>query len=244
MPPISDSAVVLNRLDYSETSQIIVFFTREYGKVRAIGKGMKRSTRTRFAVGIDVLDVGRLVVSARQERSANLATVVEWRQTRSLSGLREKLFRIYAAEYAAEVTAHLTEDWDPHPELFDALLSTFVELADAAETLRPTVHYQQALLRAIGSMPRFEVCVRCGRADDLTHFSSFEGGTVCRHCEPQQVEKRELSLSTRGALANTGDPLSFTGVFDILNYHIAHLMGREPALAARVVLPAQRRVVR
>jgi DNA repair protein RecO (recombination protein O) len=98
MPLIRDEAVVLGRLDYSETSQVIVVLTRAHGKLRAIAKGIKRGTRARFAVGIDLLDVGTLVASGRSERDGGLATVTEWRQTRSLSGLRERLSRIEAAE--------------------------------------------------------------------------------------------------------------------------------------------------
>src|SRR5215510_10576041 len=99
MPLLRDSAVVLGRLDYSETSQILVLFTREQGKVRAIAKGAKRSTKARFAPGIDLLDIGSVVISVRHERAEGLATLTEWKQTRSLSGLREKLERLSAAQY-------------------------------------------------------------------------------------------------------------------------------------------------
>ena len=243
MPPIRDSAVVLKRLDYSETSQVIVFFTRAHGKVRAIGKGIKRGTKTRFAVGIDVLDVGELVISSRHERSATLANLTEWQQTRSLSGLREKLSRLYGAQYAVEVTGQLTEDWDPHEELYDALLATLGHLADASEPLGAIVSYQTALLKSVGSLPRFDACVSCGRSDDLTHFSSLEGGMVCRHCEPSQIEKREILPPTLGALQHPDSSGSMTGPFNVLNYHIAHLIGREPALAAKLVPRTRRRTV-
>ncbi len=274
MPTIRDDAAVLSRLDYSETSQIIVLFTREHGKVRAIAKGIQRGTKTRFAAGIDLLDIGHLVASSREERTAHLATVTEWKQTRSFLGLREKLFRIQAAEYVAEVTAHLTEDWDPHAGLFDALLSTLEELSDASEPLGPIVGYQLRLLEAIGLLPRLDACVLCGRPDSLTHFSSFEGGMVCRNCEPGQVEKWAVTpsiLETLNILASRGrnlsrprrepargDPASrglqaarisaqaqacgsLAGAFGVLNYHIAHLMNREPRLASKLLPPVQRR---
>jgi len=201
---ISDTAVVLRHLDYSETSQVIVFFSREHGKIRAIGKGLKRSTKKRFAVGIDLFEIGRLVLSSRQIRSQSLATIVEWKQTQWLSGLRERLTRIHAAEYAAEITTQLVEDWDPHVDLFDALIATLGELAGASESLPAVVSYQTQLLDGIGALPRFDACVLCGRPGDLTHFSSFEGGTICRHCEPVQVEKRQLSPGTLAVLR--GDP--------------------------------------
>ena len=249
MALIRDESVVLTRLDYSETSQIIVLFTRQHGRVRAIAKGIKRGTKTRFATGIDLLDIGSVVVSSRQERSASLATVTEWKQTRSLSGLREKLARIQAAQYAAEVTEHLTEDWDPHVELFDALVTTLTDLSGAPEALGPIVAYQRQLLEAIGSMPRFHICMHCGRGDELTHLSSFEGGMVCRHCEPGQVEKWEVSEATLKTLQqppqgsdHTGaEPRPWTGAFGALNYHISHLMGRAPLLASKLVPTLQQR---
>ncbi len=303
MAIIRDQAVVLARFDYSETSQVIVLLTRQHGKVRAIAKGIKRGTRNRFAVGIDLLDIGQVVASSRQERSANLATVTEWKQTHSLSGLREKLFRIHGAEYMAEVTGHLTEDWDPHVELFDALVAALLALCEAPEPLTPVVAYQLRLLESIGSQPGFDTCLRCGRSNDLTHFSSLEGGVICRHCEPGQVEKWAVSPATlailttmarrsvqrsrvawprlrghvdreteRAPVCGTDFPVgqmtdwkvgptdathetaggarpttagygSLVGPFATLNYHIAHLMGREPLLASKLVPPARRRVV-
>lgn len=288
MPVIGDEAVVLGRLDYSETSQILVLFTRAHGKVRAIAKGVKRSTKTRFAVGVDLLDIGRVMLSSRQERGEALATLTEWKQTRSLSGLREKLVRIHGGQYAGEITAHLTEDWDPHAELFDALTATLAGLAEAEEALPAVVGYQWTLLDQIGSLPRFDACAACGRENELTHFSSFEGGLVCRHCEPGRVEKWEVGAATVALLREMDSyewgmgngeeriedcqlPIadsrlageeakrnenaaraeesagrterSIVGAFAVLNYHIAHLMGREPLLAASLVPRGKRRTV-
>lgn len=252
MALIQDEAVVLGRLDYSETSQVLVLFTRGHGKVRAIAKGIKRGTKARFAVGVDLLDVGHVVFSSRGERSVTLATLTEWKPSRSLWGLREKLFRIHAGQYAAEVTAQLTEDWDAHAELFDALVSTLAALTDASEPLDLVTKYQFALLDSIGSLPRFDVCVLCGREEDLTHFSSFEGGLICRHCEPGQVEKRQVSASTVTFLQefSTAENYcsqssgTYVGAFTVLNYHIAHLMGREPVMGSTLVSRSAQRVVK
>lgn len=261
MSLISDDAVVIGRLDYSETSQVLVLFAREHGKVRAIAKGVKRSTKTRFSPGIDLLDVGRIVVSNRSD-GTGLATLTEWKQTRCFSGLREKLVRLHAGQYAAEIVAHLTEDRDPHAALYDVFLATLELLAHSEEALSTLVRYQVALLTAIGSLPRFDRCVSCGRLPGLTHFSSHQGGVICRNCEPGQMEKREMSAATLAALRRVGGangersdggtefdgrgkatirPECAVGAFDILDYHIAHLMSREPALSPLIVRPEERR---
>lgn len=249
MPLIRDAAIVLGRLDYSETSQILVLFTREHGKVRAIAKGARRGTKTRFAPGIDLLEIGTVIFSVRHERAEGLATLTDWKQTQSLSGLRERLDRINAAQYAAEITARLTEDWDPHADLFDQLLDTMNRLADSNEVLELIVHFQLGLLDKIGSLPRFDACVVCDREADLTHFSSFEGGLICRNCEVGRVEKWEIAPATIELVNRLSDlsselisplPENAPLAFAVLNYHISHLMGMEPRLAESLV-PAVRR---
>ncbi len=244
MSLIRDQAVVLGRLDYSETSQVIVLLTREHGKVRAIAKGIKRSTKQRFAAAIDLLEIGSVVLSARQDRPVALANVTEWKQTRSLSGLRETLSRIHASQYAAEVTTALTEDWDPHEALYDAFLNALATLADTDDPLVATTRYQRRLLEEIGSWPRFDACMSCGRVEELTHFSSLEGGMICRHCEPVQVEKREVGPLTRARLANRAEASDPVPVFDLLDYHLSHLMGRAPKLSESLLPKPQRGLVR
>lgn len=244
MPTWTDTAIVLARLDYSETSQVLVMFGKTQGKVRILGKGTKKSTKTRFKPGIDLLDLGHLVFSARHERSSTLANLVEWKQSRCFFGLREKLHRLHAAEYVAEITAHLTEDWDPHADVFDALIAALTQLDAADEPFAAVTNFQSALLDGIGSLPGWDLCVQCGRADDLTHFTSFDGGLLCRHCEPGRVEKRELSHRTIHSLRGATDASPDIATFDILNYHISHLMGREPRLAAKLAPPALRRIIR
>jgi DNA repair protein RecO (recombination protein O) len=231
----TDDAVVLRRIEYSETSQVLVFFAREHGKVRAIAKGARRSTKRRFSPGIDLLEAGRLSVSIRQPRQESLATLTEWVQGRAFLGLRDKLGRFNAGQYAADVVAKLTDDWDPHPPLYAVLYQTLETFEVADDVLAPLVTFQRSLLTQVGLLPQFDSCTGCGRGIRTTrgvYFSSFEGGLVCRDCEPARVEKRRVAASIqalRGTSACTAKDLA--ALFDLFNYHVAHLIGRPPATA-------------
>jgi hypothetical protein len=86
MSLIKDHAVILRRLDFSENSQVLALFTRDHGKVRAIAKGVKRSTKTRFAPAPDLLDVGSAVLSAPPADRDRLAILTEWTPTQPLTG--------------------------------------------------------------------------------------------------------------------------------------------------------------
>ncbi|MFQ6036643.1 MAG: DNA repair protein RecO, partial [Sedimentisphaerales bacterium] len=54
---IKDTAICIRAVDYSETSQIVTFFTRATGKIRAIAKGSKRP-KSAFDGPIEILSFG------------------------------------------------------------------------------------------------------------------------------------------------------------------------------------------
>ncbi len=243
MSTVRDTAVVLRRIEYSETSQVLAVFTRDHGRVRLIAKGVKRSTKTRFAPAIDLLEEGSLLFSPRTGTADALSILTEWKQTRSFSGLRERLIRIRAAEYVAETTAMLTQDFDPHAALYDALTATLTKLTDAGDdaALAEVAAFQRNLLVATGLLPRFDACVLCESAGSLPYFSALEGGMLCRSCEVGQAEKRAVSAATLNVLRGDNAAKDVLGAFDILDYHLAHAAGREPATAAALVPPQRRR---
>ncbi len=228
-----DEAVVLRRLDYSETSQVLVFFGRASGQVRLIAKGIKRGTKKAFAVGIDLLEKGSLVF-ARAEGRSGLGTLTEWRQTETFLGLRTDVRRLYAGQYAAEIVSQLTEEHDPHPELYDAMVALLRSIAGGAEIIPAVVRFQVQLLTSVGLVPLFDGCVSCRQerpARDLEYFSAGHGGMICRDCEPSIIEKRRVARGVAAALAAGEAPAQ---AFDVLDYTVSYIMGRPSRLAPYV----------
>jgi DNA repair protein RecO (recombination protein O) len=229
MPLIKDQAVAIRRLDYSETSQVLVFFTLEHGKQRLIAKGIKRGTKARFATGIDLLEYGQVVFSRREEAGGGLGTLTEWRQEDVFSSLRTDLRWIYAAQYAAEAVDQSTEENDAASRLFLALVGLLRELPKVG--LPALVRFQRVLLEEIGLMPDLTRCVVCGRpwpGKTAPLFSARQGGLVCRDCEGPVVEKRRIKVATAFAVA-TGEVNEATApeAFDLLDYHLTESLGRQ-----------------
>jgi DNA repair protein RecO (recombination protein O) len=238
MAAIKDQAVVLRRLDYSETSQVLVFFTREHGPQRLIAKGIKRGTKKKFSTGIDLLERGQVMFLPSGRAEGSLGTLTEWRQSDLFMGLRGSLEALYAGQYAAEVTAAMTEEGDPHPELFDALAELLSALSAGAPGLAVLVTYQQELLTAAGLWPELTRCVLCGKAAPPGRaglYSAHQGGLVCSACETTVPEKRKIGSAVLTAL-RTGDwtPEIVASGFDVFDYTITHTIGRPPALTAFV----------
>lgn len=240
MAPIKDEAIVLRRLEYSETSQVLVFFAREHGRQRLIAKGIKRGTKKKFAVGIDLLERGGLMFLPCQRKAQGLGTLIEWRQTEAYLGLRGDLRRLYAGQYAAEITAAMTEDGDPHPPLFDALAGVLSTLQSADAPELPLIGYQRTLLREAGLWPDLTRCVICNRPapeQRAGYYSAHQGGLVCRRCLPRVPENRLVPAAVLTALRENQYPAPLAReAFNLLDYTIAQTIGRPTTMSKFVTI--------
>jgi DNA repair protein RecO (recombination protein O) len=233
MPAQNDDAVVLGLTEFSETSQIVSLFGARHGRLRLIAKGARRSTRQRFAPGLDLLERGEVsFLPARGD--AQLGTLTEWVQHDAFAGLRRDLLRLTAGLYAVELVAALTEEADPHPELFAALVHLLGHLASDAPAAPQIPRFQSELLRAIGYAPNLDECVACHRPvrrGSPAYFSAAAGGLLCRDCEPAHVEKRRVPATLVGTTPATGDSRAW---FELLDYHLTHTAGRRFQTAAQL----------
>src|SRR5205823_1606298 len=114
-------ALVLQTTDWSETSRIATLWTREFGKIRALAKGGRR-LKSNFESALDLLTVCSIVFLRKSSGSLDLLT--EAQVVQRFPRLRADLGALYAAYYVAELLADWTEDYDPHPALFDEALAT------------------------------------------------------------------------------------------------------------------------
>ncbi|MDB5313739.1 MAG: recO [Gemmataceae bacterium] len=114
-------ALVVRGTDWSETSRITTLFTREFGKVRALAKGGRR-LKSNFDVAFDLLTVCHIVFLRKAHGGLDLLT--EAQMAERFPALRHDLHALYAGYYVAELLADGTQDYDPHPPLFDAAVAT------------------------------------------------------------------------------------------------------------------------
>lgn len=230
-----DDVVCLARREFSETSQVLVFFSRAHGKVSVLAKGIKRP-RGKTAGGIDLLDVGeaRFIIS-----SEGLGLLQEFLPGKPWPGIRGNLRRWYASLYLAEVLNISTQELEPAPGIFDLLVGAIDRIAVAADNAQIghiLVHALMDLLTAIGYGPELQTCINCKRAltpSDWLFFSATGGGLVCRDCEASLFEK--IRIEHRAwyyLLGKVHDLTSGAKAFDLLNYMLREHLEKVPAMAS------------
>lgn len=245
-----DLAICIRAIDYSETSQIVSFFTRAAGKIDAIAKGSKRP-KSPFDGPIEVLSHGNIVfVDSGGEK---LATLTEFQQQPTLINLRNNLFMLYACLFAAELMNNLTHDYDPHPELFDGFLE-FLHNANEQDStsdqqrdiLALLILFQLTLLREIGLQPILSHCVNCKTSHELRaasrelYFSSSANGLICRDCEPSFPDKIRLTKAASACLVAFKQipgsaEKTLKEIEKVLVQHLTGLLGRTPKMAKHIL---------
>ncbi|MFP4053249.1 MAG: DNA repair protein RecO [Phycisphaerae bacterium] len=239
-------AICLRTTDYSETSQVVHFFTRDQGKVGLIAKGSKRP-KSKSGGALDLLSEGDLVYS--ESRSGGLGTLIEFDETVWRTPLRQCPRSLHAALYMIELVGAMLGENDPHPEIYDLLKNALARLGEPdAPTAAVLAYFQWRLLLRAGLLGEMGRCVSCGR--EMTppikeaYFSSDQGGLLCGACEPSAVEKYRLDpqalvgLTTmRSAQGPRRGKLQLPepqarAVGRLLNYHVTHQL-RRPLRTAR-----------
>jgi len=242
-----DRAVCLRAVDYSETSQIVTLFGRESGKVRAIAKGSKRP-KSAFDGPLEPLSFGAIVFSGA--RKDKLATLTEFQPQPVRGELRRNLAALQSALLAAELLDSLTEEYDPHPALFDHFLEFLQDIEEGRagperrDLLVRLILFQLVLLHEVGLRPTLNTCVNCRRpaaADRReSYFSPTANGVVCRDCEMNFPDKIRLSPQAAYCLADLGrvaqaDPATLDEIEHILIRHFTHILGHPPKTAAHIL---------
>jgi DNA repair protein RecO (recombination protein O) len=242
-------ALVVRGTDWSETSRITTLFTREFGKVRALAKGGRR-LKSNFDCAFDLLSVCRIVFL--RKASGGLDLLTEARMEEKFSVLREKLDALYAGYYVAELLADGTQDYDPHPQLFDAALGALRELGNSQDPHVVVTAFELVWLRELGYSPRLDACATCGgdvlpAGSSRAAFSPSAGGALCPACGATAADRRWVSVSGFAVLreltarvendngVSVAVPVEVRGELrQLLGQTVSYVLGRRPRLLAYV----------
>jgi DNA repair protein RecO (recombination protein O) len=237
-------ALVVRGTDWSETSRITTLFTREFGKIRALAKGGRR-LKSSFDVAFDLLTVCRIVFIRKSSGGLDLLT--EAQLVERFPIFRHDLKALYAGYYIAELLAEGTQEYDPHPDLFDAAVATLRSLEREATALDAVHAFELAWLRELGYSPRLDACTVCETAvprpgDRGVLFSPSAGGVLCPACGPAAADRRPLSIAALAALRSlTADAEPVPDLAPVrgelrllLSQIVCYVLGRRPRLLSYV----------
>ncbi|MCI0688943.1 MAG: DNA repair protein RecO [Sporichthyaceae bacterium] len=177
-----DVGVVLRTHKLGEADRIITVLTRSHGRIRAVGKGVRR-TSSRFGSRLEPFT--HVDLQFATARSLDVIT-----QAEMLDPFGEPITADYprytAGTAMLEVAEKLTDqEREPAVQQYLLLVGGLRALGEGCR--EPGLVLDSYLLRSLavaGYAPSFGACVRCGRDGPQPYLNVSAGGAVCSQCRP------------------------------------------------------------
>jgi DNA repair protein RecO (recombination protein O) len=205
-----DQGVVLRTIKLGEADRIVTILTRGNGKVRAVAKGIRKST-SRFGARLE--PTSHVVLQCYRGRELDVVTQVETIDV--LRRLREHYGSLTHAISMLEAVDQVAQERAANPALYRMLVGALRTLAVSPSPMVAPAFFWK-LLSLEGFHPLLDGCARCGdEAGPFLAFDFAEGGVLCGSCSRfggRRVEADAISLlrqilggDLRGALSTPPD---------------------------------------
>jgi DNA repair protein RecO (recombination protein O) len=204
MTLVRDKGVVLRTYRLGEADRIIVFMTERHGKVRAVAKGI-RKTSSKFGARLEPLTSTDLLL---WQGRGDLDIVNQVEVLETYRAIREDLSRLPSGLALLEVTDQMAQERHPDPSLYTMLTGALRALAnanpDAAAVATHTLVAPAFFLKALvleGAAPLLDSCCVCHEPSpptELVAFDLVQGGALCRpHRSGRPMSAVALALLRR-----------------------------------------------
>jgi len=189
---IRTEALVLKQFDLGEADKIITFYTKDYGKVRAVGKGVRKSRSSMSGI---VLPFNYNQMTFYQ--TASLDRINQVKNIFTFAKLREDLTKMAYASFMAELIEKVGLENDPNQALFSLLLSSFHQLLKADDHFGfIELTFKVRLLAILGLKPELDKCISC-KKELLCYkkniFDIEHGGLICKECYKRSTNNSSIN---------------------------------------------------
>jgi DNA repair protein RecO (recombination protein O) len=200
MPVYKTHAIVIRSINYGESDKIITFFTKDFGKIKGIAKGARRSKK-RFQNALGLFSHMRLIFFDREGMGLVRAEGCDLLHT--FPKIREDLKKIFYGNYYLELVNEMAVERETNAGAFDLLLSFLLSLEEKESQEEALRMFEIRMLSLFGYRPNMKRCNVCRKdwenlqESPAVCFSLEKGALVCGGCaKPLNHLMIPISLGT------------------------------------------------
>jgi DNA repair protein RecO (recombination protein O) len=176
-----DEGVVLRAIKLGEADRIVTIFTQGHGKIRAVAKGIRKTT-SKFGARLE--PISRVALQCYKGRELDIVTQAEMIESNRV--LREEYALLTRTVPMLEAVDQVAQEREANPAMYRMLTGALGALAKTRNPLVAPAFFWK-LLSLEGFHPLLDACARCGEPEgegdqELVAFDLDEGGTICRAC--------------------------------------------------------------
>ena len=191
MPLYKEQGIVLGAVKLAEADKIVTILTQGEGKVRAVAKGIRRTT-SRFGARLEPFTHVNLMLY----RGRSLDTVTQAEILSPFRPIRDDFGLFSAGETMLESVDKVAEEHERNVRLFLLLLQGLRALETRpADPAAVAEAFLVRLLGLSGFAPAFSACAVCGDTS-VGRFSASQGGAVCDGCQDRDARRASPAALT------------------------------------------------
>ncbi|MDD4980010.1 MAG: DNA repair protein RecO [Candidatus Omnitrophica bacterium] len=187
-------AIVLNKWDFRETSLIVNFYTREFGKMSGLLKGIRLEPE-KFASTLEIFSYNDIVFYKKINSGLQLVSQCDVKN--NFDPVRQSISKIGVASFMVELVDAVMQLEDKNEEVFNLALTALNELSVNTNPDKIMTIFKIKMLALSGFKPHFDSCVSCGaRVNSQSKFSFSLGGLLCPGCYRKDLKARSIFRGT------------------------------------------------
>jgi DNA repair protein RecO (recombination protein O) len=233
---IKTEAVVLSKMNYSDTSIIATLFTEDYGRLNVIVKGA-RSPKSKYGRIVDPINHLLVVLYKKDSRELQLLSSADIIDHFPI--IKEDLNQLKYAYSTVELIKYLLAEHEVNKKIFKGCVKILSRLNTSDELPEITFgRFFIFFLKEIGYEIQIESCTVCDRKefDDKVYYS-YEKGLICGKCKKSAVDIYDINLELLNylkCLKNNESASSFNNLMyqkaimfmeNHLKYHVPDFKG-------------------
>lgn len=175
----------MKSMRYRDSSKIVTFYTRRYGKIKGIAKGA-RDTKSKFGASLEPMTLASLVLYKKEQRDLQLISQCDIVQP--YKRIHAEMERMSIALSILELMNQVTHDEEENVPLFSLLVETFDNLESAEKNFQNFFFaFELRMAAFFGFAPALQKCAACGKPIEFDDSASFlfdlnKGGFYGQEC--------------------------------------------------------------
>ncbi len=183
---LKTEAIVLKRMDFRETSRIVTFFTKDYGKLKGILKGIRKDHK-KFGSSVDHFSLNDIIYYPSRQSDLHLVSHCDLRD--GFLPIRGDIHKMLATEYVLELVDAMMPLEQGNRDIYQLMLDYLASVGTVRDFLKLICIFQIKVLLYSGFKPHLDSCLQCGGdISGQARFSLKSGGLICLRCKSKDGE--------------------------------------------------------
>ncbi|PID57570.1 DNA repair protein RecO [candidate division KSB3 bacterium] len=208
-------AIVINASKLGEADKIVTFFSKDYGKIQGIARGI-RKIRSKYSGKLELFNRVAVIFfhkAGHLERHSGqtdppLLKITQVDMVEAFTRLHDDFHKIVAASCLAELINKGFEKYDnSHKPVYGLLCETLRQIEHGQDIRMLLPAFEVKILAHLGYTPVLDRCIHCGKLrtrptasqqnavpeQHLPAFHLAQGGILCPRCK--RLKKGAVNLN-------------------------------------------------